>query len=117
MLGSGIGLAIGGGALALAFRIGDPIVGQAAAQLDLSVAALDVIYGTLVASMLQTAQIVALLGVFIAVLGWFMGLAIHLFQVAGSVVDTTSGVSLGAVFDPDSQTTPVDSPSLARVLV
>jgi flagellar biosynthetic protein FliR len=40
------------------------------------------------------------------VLGWFMGLAIHLFQVAGSVVDTSSGVSLGAVFDPDSQTTP-----------
>jgi hypothetical protein len=73
VLGSGIGLAIGGSVLALGFAIGYPIMGQAAVQLDLSVAALDVIYGALVGSMAQTAQIVALLGVFIAVLGWFMG--------------------------------------------
>lgn len=41
-----------------------------------------------------------------AALGWFVGLAAYLFQVAGSVVDAASGVSLGAVFDPDAQTTP-----------
>ena len=73
VLGSGVGLAVGGGVLALGFALGYPIVGQAAVQLDLSPAALDVIYGTLVASMSQTAQIVALLGVFIAALGWVMG--------------------------------------------
>jgi flagellar biosynthetic protein FliR len=41
-----------------------------------------------------------------AVLGWFLGLAISVFQVAGTVVDLTSGVSLGSVFDPDSGNTP-----------
>ncbi len=40
------------------------------------------------------------------ILGWFLGLASHLFQVAGTVVDTASGITLGAVFDPDSGTTP-----------
>ncbi|MCU1393246.1 MAG: fliR [Ilumatobacteraceae bacterium] len=40
------------------------------------------------------------------VLGWFVGLFTFVFQVAGSVVDVTSGVSLGSVFDPDSGNTP-----------
>ncbi len=39
-------------------------------------------------------------------LGWFLGLPIHLFQVAGTVIDTTSGITLGSVFDPSSGTTP-----------
>jgi hypothetical protein len=73
VVGTGIGLAIGGAFLALGFAIGYPVIGQTAVQLDLSPAALDVIYSTLVASMSQTATIVALLGVFIAVLGWLMG--------------------------------------------
>ncbi|WP_345802132.1 hypothetical protein AAIB33_03235 [Microbacterium sp. AZCO] len=73
IVGTGIGFALGGGALALGFAVGYPLIGQAGAQLDLSVAALDVIYGQLIDSMRQTAAIIALLGVFIAVLGWFMG--------------------------------------------
>ncbi|QIG38099.1 hypothetical protein G5T42_00210 [Microbacterium sp. 4R-513] len=73
VVGTGIGFAVGGGALALAFAIGYPVIGQTAVQLDLSVAALDVIYGDMIGSMQQTAVIVALLGVFIAVLGWVMG--------------------------------------------
>ncbi|MCU1367492.1 MAG: fliR [Ilumatobacteraceae bacterium] len=40
------------------------------------------------------------------VLGWFVGLLTFMFQVAGSVVDVTSGVSLGSVFDPDTGNTP-----------
>lgn len=40
------------------------------------------------------------------VLGWFVGLFAFMFQVAGSVVDVTSGVSLGSVFDPDAGNTP-----------
>ncbi len=40
------------------------------------------------------------------VLGWFVGLLAFMFQVAGSVVDVTSGVSLGSVFDPDAGNTP-----------
>ncbi|TDN88641.1 hypothetical protein [Microbacterium sp. BK668] len=73
IIGTGIGFALGGGALALGFAIGYPVVGQVAAQLDLSVAGLDVIYTRMIDSMRQTASIVALLGVFIAVLGWFLG--------------------------------------------
>jgi len=73
VLGSGIGLAIGGGFLALGFEIGYPVIMQAAVQLDLSPAALEVIYGSLISSMSQTALIIAVLGVFVAVLGWFMG--------------------------------------------
>ncbi|HEY4332831.1 MAG TPA: flagellar biosynthetic protein FliR, partial [Ilumatobacteraceae bacterium] len=41
-----------------------------------------------------------------AVLGWFLGLAASLFQVAGATIDLTSGVSLGSVFDPDTGNTP-----------
>lgn len=81
--------ALGRTALGLAFGVlvAEPI-GQVSAPTD----------------QLVTAAVVNL--VVGGVLGWFLGLAIHLFQVAGSVVDTTSAVSLGAVFDPDSQTTP-----------
>jgi flagellar biosynthetic protein FliR len=40
------------------------------------------------------------------VVGWFLGLLAFLFQVGGSIVDMTSGVSLGAVFDPDAGNMP-----------
>lgn len=73
VIGTGVAFVLGGGALALGFAIGYPLIGQIAAQIDLSVAGLDVIYTQLIDSMRQTASIVALLGVFIAVLGWFMG--------------------------------------------
>lgn len=73
IIGTGIAFAVGGGALALGFAIGYPLIGQVAAQLDLSVAGLEVIYSGVIDSMRQTAAVVALLGVFIAVLGWFMG--------------------------------------------
>jgi hypothetical protein len=59
--------------LALGFAAGYPLVGQTAAQLGLSVSALDVIYTSMISSMRQTAVIIAVLGVFIAVLGWVMG--------------------------------------------
>jgi hypothetical protein len=73
VVGTGVGFAIGGGALALGFAAGYPLVGQTAAQLGLSVSALDVIYTSMISSMRQTAVIIAVLGVFIAVLGWVMG--------------------------------------------
>jgi hypothetical protein len=73
IVGTGIAFTLGGGALALGFAVGYPLVGQVGAQLDLSVAGLDVIYTRIIDSMRQTATVIALLGVFIAVLGWFMG--------------------------------------------
>lgn len=73
VLGTGIGFALGGGALALGFGVGYPIVGQTAVQLGLSATALDVVYQSLVGSMQQTAAIAVLLGIVIAVLGWTAG--------------------------------------------
>jgi len=73
VLGTGIGFVIGGGALAATLSIGSTAVGITAGELGLSPSALDVIYGQLVGGMTQTALVLALLGVFIAVLGWAMG--------------------------------------------
>jgi flagellar biosynthetic protein FliR len=41
-----------------------------------------------------------------AVLGWFLGLAVAAFEVAGTLVDLGSGVTLGSVFDPETGGTP-----------
>ncbi|MEU1973596.1 hypothetical protein ABZ477_18210 [Microbacterium sp. NPDC019599] len=92
VIGTGIGFAVGGGALALGFAVGYPLIGQVGAQLDLSVAGLDVIYGGLIASMHQTAAIIALLGVFIAVLGWFMGRSAPAERSRGFVRSMNSAV-------------------------
>ncbi|WP_203582175.1 hypothetical protein [Microbacterium hibisci] len=73
VMGSGIAFAVGGGVLALAFAIGYPVVGQTAAQLGVSAPAVDVVYQSLIGSMQQTASIAVLLGVVIAVIGWFAG--------------------------------------------
>ena len=73
VLGTGLGLAIGGGSLAASLGIGSTAMGVAAGDLGLSPSALDVIYGRLVDGMTQTALVLALLGVFVAVLGWVMG--------------------------------------------
>ncbi|GAA5211020.1 hypothetical protein [Microbacterium kyungheense] len=73
VLGTGIGLFVGGAALASTFSVGSLIAGNAAAQLDLSVSAVDVIYAALVDDMRRTALVVALLGVLVAVIGWVTG--------------------------------------------
>lgn len=85
VLGSGLGLAIGGATLAVSLGIGGTAVGIVAGNLDLSPSALDVIYGQLVDSMHRTAIIVALLGVFIAILGWLMGRSRSAESVRGAL--------------------------------
>lgn len=37
------------------------------------------------------------------VLGWLVGLGAHIFGIAGGAIDTMSGLTIGAVFDPGSQ--------------
>lgn len=73
VLGTGLGLAIGAGALAATLSIGNTAVQIVAGDLELSPSGLEVIYGQLVAAMTQTAVVLSLLGVFVAVLGWVMG--------------------------------------------
>lgn len=73
VLGSGAGLAIGGATLAATLSIGAAAMATVAGNLDLSPSAVDVIYRQLVGDMIQTAWVIALLGVVIAITGWLMG--------------------------------------------
>ncbi|WP_404432267.1 hypothetical protein LG299_16630 [Microbacterium lacus] len=73
VLGTGLGLAVGAGALAATLSIGAAAAGIVAGDLGISASALDVIYAQLVGAMQQTALVVMLLGVLVAVIGWLMG--------------------------------------------
>jgi len=72
ILGTGLGFVIGGGSLAATLAIGSTAMGATAGSLGLSPDALTVIYDQLVGNMTQTALVLALLGVLIAILGWVM---------------------------------------------
>ncbi len=73
IIGSGVGLALGATPFALTLGIGGTAIGTLAGSLGLSHAALDVIYQQIVANMMQTAWVISLLGVVIAIAGWLMG--------------------------------------------
>jgi hypothetical protein len=73
VLGTGIAIAIGAGSLAVALAIGDTAMGTVASDLGLSPSGLGVIYDQLIGAMTQTALVLSVLGVFIAILGWAMG--------------------------------------------
>lgn len=92
VLGTGLGIATGGGALAAALSIGSTAVGIVAGELALSPPALDVIYGRLVDGMAQTGAVLAILGVFVALLGWVMGAS----RAAASVRRTIRAVNASA---------------------
>jgi hypothetical protein len=92
VLGTGLGLAIGGATLAATLSIGAAAMSIVAGELGLSPDALDVIYAQLVGSMTQTAVVIALLGVLIAVIGWLMGGS----QPARSVRTATGGLNASA---------------------
>lgn len=98
VMGTGIGLGVGAAALAVTLGIGGTAVGMAAAQLDLSPSALAVIYGRLVDDMTQTAWVLALLGLFVAVLGWVLGRSRAATTVRGAVgsLNTSARRSLHA---------------------
>ena len=85
VIGTGVGLFIGGGMLAAGFGIGAAASTVLAGQLDLSPSALSVIYAQLTASMAQSALVIAVLGVVIAVIGWLMGSSRGATAVRGGV--------------------------------
>ncbi|MCR2764857.1 hypothetical protein NQ152_15200 [Microbacterium sp. zg.B48] len=73
VFGTGLGFVIGGGSLAAVLTIGATAMIPAADSLGLSPDALNVIYDRLVGDMTQTALVLVLLGVVVAILGWAMG--------------------------------------------
>ncbi|GAA1696389.1 hypothetical protein GCM10009808_12070 [Microbacterium sediminicola] len=73
VIGTGVGIAIGGAVLAVGFAVGGIATSVLASQFDLSPSALGVIYGQMTSSMAETAVVFALLGVLIAIVGWVLG--------------------------------------------
>lgn len=72
-LGTGAGLLVGGGSLAIGISIGSVAVGSIASQAQLSPSALDVIYGRISDGMAHTAAVVAVIGVVVMALAWVFG--------------------------------------------
>lgn len=96
VVGSGTGLALGAGFLAASISAGAVGVSIAAGQLSLSPSALGVIYQSLVDEMANTAVVLAVLGVFIAVLGWVAGRGRTARRVRGLVggINTSARTAL-----------------------
>jgi len=97
VLGSGIGLALGGLTLVIALAAGVTVVGLGATNAGLPSGALTDIYEQVVGAMRQTAIVLTVLGIIIAVLAWTQG------RWAGSVATRRAVAGLndsvrGAVF-------------------
>ena len=73
VLGLGVAITLSAAILIALFSAGSIAVSVAADQLKVSPSALDVIYQTLTDQMQHTAVVAAVLGVFIAILGWALG--------------------------------------------
>ncbi len=73
VIGTGVGLIVGGSTLALSFALGSAATALVASQAALDPTALGVIYGQLTSSMAQSSWAVAGLGLLVALLGWLAG--------------------------------------------
>ena len=73
LVGTGVAIAIGGGTLAVALAVGATVASIAASRLAIPITAVDAIYEQIVAAMRDTAAVVALIGVLLAVLAWVQG--------------------------------------------
>lgn len=75
VLGSGLGLALGGASLATGLVVGGTVLGLSASNLGVPAGAVGAIYEMVIGAMRQTAVIAAVLGVIIAVFAWFQSRA------------------------------------------
>jgi len=91
VLGTGAGLLIGGGTLAIGISVGSAAVGSIAAQTQLSPSALDVIYGRVSDGMAHTAGVIAVIGVVVMALAWVFGRS----APAGAVRTGTGSMNVG----------------------
>ncbi|WP_458042049.1 MULTISPECIES: hypothetical protein [Bacteria] len=73
LVGTGVAIALGGGALAVALAIGATVASIAASQLALPITAVDAIYEQIITAMRDTAAVIALIGVLLAILAWVQG--------------------------------------------
>lgn len=73
LVGTGTAIAIGGGALAIVLAVGATVASIAASRLAIPISAVDAIYAQVVTAMRDTAAVVALIGVLLALLAWLQG--------------------------------------------
>lgn len=92
LLGSGVGLVVGAGSLAIGFSIGSAVMGSIAAQAQLSPAALDVVYGRISDGMAHTATILAVIGVVVIVLAWAFGRSREAHALRAGTASVNSGI-------------------------
>lgn len=95
LLGSGLGLLIGGGSLAIGISIGAGLMATVATQAGLEPSALAVIYDQLAAGMAHTAAILAVIGVVLAALAWVHGRSRAAVSLRRSVGSINSGLRRG----------------------
>lgn len=73
LVGTGVAIALGGGTLAMALAVGATVASIAASRLAIPITAVDAIYEQIVTAMRDTAAVVALIGVLLALLAWVQG--------------------------------------------
>lgn len=95
ILGAGIGLALGGATLAIGLAVGQSVLGFAASDAGVPGGALAVISDQVIGAMRQTAIVVTVVGIVVALLAWAQGRwrgAVALRSAVGGVNDSIRGV-------------------------
>lgn len=92
LVGTGVGLLVGGGSLAIGIAVGASVTAVFAAQSGLEPVAIGVIYAQLSDGMAHTATIVAVIGVVLAALAWSRGRS----RSATALRDGVDAVNSGA---------------------
>ena len=72
-VGMGVAIAIGAGILAVTLAIGATVASIAASRLSIPITAVDAIYDQVISAMRDTAAVLALIGVILALLAWVQG--------------------------------------------
>jgi len=73
LLGAGLGLALGAGTLATTLAVGDTVMGIAANQIGVPSPALGSVYAQVIGAMRQTALVLVVIGIVVAVFAWTQG--------------------------------------------
>ena len=92
LLGAGLGLLIGGGALAIGIAIGAGLMTTVGTQTGLEPSALAAIYAQIADGMARTSAIVALVGAVVAVLAWTHGRSRAAITLHGAIGAVNSDV-------------------------
>lgn len=92
LIGTGVGLALGAGVLAVGLSVGGAVLGLAAPNLGLPAVALQSVYAQVIGGMQHTSVIVLLLGIVIAVLAWVQGRSRAARAVRGAAASVNSGL-------------------------